>query len=641
MFVPRIHMGLAEATWFPDMFPEECNLAVRLDNGRPDLEYRHDAIGKPQHSMASKKWREMAGKAMERFVREVEAFCGDRIIGYHVGGRFTAEWFTWHIVNRESIDDYSSPMLRAFREYVRNKYLDDDSLRKAWSRNDVTLDTVNIPDVFRRENPSLGAFYSTAFEQDIIDYQECFGHEGAASCIHLCRTVKEVVDWKKIVGVFNGYFLTFNRTLVPQRTGHMGFDEILNSDVVDFIASPYAYEYRGWGQNHHAQTVPITIQERGKLYVDEIDTNPQGMEGVFDWIRGIYTPESIREYCEMLKRDFAYNQAIGSAFWWMDILNAGWYSPPEVTETLRKLITAEKMLTDMKKGSAAEIAVVLDMSSYASVYPGPTHQEPYIAFLIQWEMPRIGTPFDVLFLEDFLSSKKAYKLAIFPQAASLHAERASRLMKHIRHNNISTMWFHAPGHCISDEKIQGTIDWKWRVGEQGLCNVTMTNTGHWLAEGIPDGTEYGATANLEERSKDSFTWEPSRDRTARRIIIEDDDAVSVGTLSTGEGTGLAVKERNGSFSILSSAPAPPSALVRNAARKAGVNLYSPLGDIVSAGKHFLGISAGFEGDRELRLPKESKVIDLESGDVIVEKADRFNITLKYGHCGLYALVPKD
>jgi hypothetical protein len=113
----------------------------------------------------------------------------------------------------------------------------------------------------------------------------------------------------------------------------------------------------------------------------------------------------------------------------------------------------------------------------------------------------------------------------------------------------------------------------------------------------------------------------------------------VGVLSTGEGPGLAVKESAAGFSILSSAPAPPSALLRNAARRAGVNLYSPLGDIVYAGKHFLGISAGFDGEHHVRLPRESKIIDLESGNVITEKSDRFVVTLKRGHCGLYGLMP--
>ena len=641
LFVPRIHMGLAEIEWFPDMFPEECNLAFRLDNGRPDVEYRHNRIGKPQHSMASRKWREIAGRALASIVKEAEDFCGDRILGYHVGGGFSAEWFTWHIVNRESIDDYSEPMRLAFREYVRAKYRDDKSLRRAWRHDAVTLETVEIPDVFRRGNPSLGAFYATVFEQDIIDYHECFGREDALSCIHLCRTVKEVVDWKKIVGVFGGYFLTFDRTLVPQRNGHLGFDKILDSDAIDFIASPYVYEYRGWGQNHHAQTIPITVQARGKLYIDEIDTRPHDTKFLFVWLENSLRPETVRQFCELLKRDFAYNQATGTAFWWMDLADDGWFSPQQVTETLIKLVRAEKRLKNVEKGSAAEIAVVLDRYSYAAQFPDPTHQEPYIAFLVQWEMPRIGAPFDVIFLEDFLAGEKDYRFALFPQMALLDEERAERLVEDLEARNISSMWFHAPGHSLPDENVQKIIGWKWKYGEKGHSNVTVRNAQHWLAEGIPEGTEYGATAGIEERRKNAFRWVLRDERAAHRIIIDDDGSSFVGALSDGEGVGLAVKEAGKTFSVLSSAPAPPSRMLRNAAKKAGVHLYAPHGDIVYAGKHFVGVSSAFDGTHKIELPAASQVVELESGEIIGGNVDAFEVDLKYGHCGIYGIFPVD
>ena len=640
MFVPRIHTGYAESQWFADMFPEECNLAVRFDNGQPHTEYRHRMVGKPQHSMASKKWREMSSIALKKFISEVENHSGDRVIGYHIGGGFTAEWFTWHIVNRDGIDDYSEPMRQAFREYARNKYKNIHNLKQAWGRKDVTFDTIEIPNVFRRKKASLGAFYSTESEQDIIDYQECFGHEEAVSCIYLCRVVKDILDWKKIVGVFNGYFLVFDRTLIPQRNGHLGFNEILKSDAIDFISSPYIYEYRGYGQNHHPQTLPISVQAHGKLYVDEIDTAPPRPGFFFDWVNNIVEPENICAYCEMLKRDFAFNMAAGTSFWWMDLGERGWFAPEPVTKTLKTLIRAEEILANEGKGTASEIAVVLDYESYKAAYPAPTHQEPYIAFLTQWELPRVGAPFDIIFLEDFLKSKSKFKLAIFPQTALLDIKTGKTLIGFLRKNKISTIWFHAPGYARCDGCIQKIIGWKWHLGGQGLCNVTVRNLHHWLSEGINEGTEYGTEIGLKERQKHSFKWTLDVKESARKVIIDDTDADFVGALSTGEGVGLAVKEKKAMFSILSSAPAMPTVMLRNAAKKAGVHLYAPSGDIVFAGKHFLGIQGGFDGEHVINLPAKYKVINLQTGKIEGNRIEKFAVNLRYGECALFALLGK-
>lgn len=640
LFVPRIHTGYAESQWFADMFPEECNLAVRFDNGQPHTEYRHRMIGKPQHSMASKKWLEMSSIALKEFISEVENHSGDRVIGYHIGGGFTAEWFTWHIVNYEGIDDYSEPMRQAFRRFVEKKYKNEDNLRQAWDIKDIIFDTVEIPDVFRRQKPSLGAFYSTELQQDIIDYQECFGHEEAVSCIYLCRTAKDILKWKKIIGVFNGYFLVFDRTLVPQRSGHLGFNEILDSDAIDFISSPYIYEYRGYGQNHHPQTLAVSVQANGKLYVDEIDTAPPHPGFFFDWVNNIVEPENITAYCETLKRDFAFNMATGTSLWWMDLGERGWFSPEPVTKTLKTLIHAEEILANEEKGTASEIAVVLDYDSYKAAYPMPTHQETYIAFLTQWEMPRIGAPFDVIFLEDFLQSKSKYKLAIFPQTALLDAKRGKTLVEFLRENKISTIWFHAPGYATRDESIQKIIGWKWEFDGQALCNVTIRNPQHWLTEGVAEGTEYGAEIALAERQKHSFKWVLNAKESARKVIIDDNDAEFVGALTTGEGVGLAVKEKEGAFSILSSAPAMPTLMLRNAANKAGVHLYASLGDIIFAGKHFLGIQAGFDGEHEISLPAKYKVINLQAEEIIGNQIEKFSVNLRYGECALYALLGK-
>lgn len=202
--VPRIHFGYAEMDWFPERYPDQCAVALRIDTGEPDRTTAVSGVKRLQHSMASELWRATAARALAALIEDCEAHHGDRIIGYHIGGGHTAEWFPWNVVNGEALDDYSEPMRRAFRESLRRTYGTDDGLRKAWHRADVTVDTAEIPSPQRRANPDAVAFYDPATSRDIIDYQRCYGEETARSAVHLCRAAKEAVRGRKIAGVFFG-----------------------------------------------------------------------------------------------------------------------------------------------------------------------------------------------------------------------------------------------------------------------------------------------------------------------------------------------------------------------------------------------------------------------------------------------------
>jgi hypothetical protein len=83
-----------------------------------------------------------------------------------------------------------------------------------------------------------------------------------------------------------------------------------------------------------------------------------------------------------------------------------------------------------------------------------------------------------------------------------------------------------------------------------------------------------------------------------------------------------------------------TAILRNAAKKAGVHLYAPIGDIVFAGKHFLGVEAGFDGEHEICLPSKCKVVDLLTEEIVGKSIDKFATNLKYGECALFGLFEK-
>ncbi|MBN1919438.1 MAG: beta-galactosidase [Verrucomicrobia bacterium] len=639
--VPRIHFGYAEMDWFPDRYPEECALALRIDTGEPDRAFVVDGVTRMQHSMASEVWRALAGEALTALIEDCEAHCGDRIIGYHIGGGHTAEWFPWNVVNENSLDDYSEPMRRAFREFLRRKYGTDDGLRKAWHRAEVSLNSAAIPSPQRRANPDAGSFYDPATSRDIIDYQRCYGQETARSAVRMCRVAKDATQGRKITGVFHGYLMTFDTVLCPQRGGHLGFDLVLDSPHVDFVTSPYLYENRGWGGAHYAQSLPRSIQARGKLYVDEIDSPPFGegkVSGPFARVRLSRKPD---QWTQTLRRDWAYNAAMGTAGWWMDLIDAGWYGDEGSVEVLRELVRADALLSGRERGSAAEIAVVLDLDSHAAAAPGPSFQEPFIGFLVQWELARIGAPFDVVLLDDLLKRRAGpYRLLFVPQLAHITDETRTALRQYLNNSNSSVFWLHAPGFLAESDDISG-YNMRALCGfniaierTTGHLDAAITSYGHWLTRGVAPGTSYGSSSGLADRQQVSLGWTLDATRIGPRATIVDDGVDVLARFETG-GAVLAVRESDRRFDVLSTVPAPPTQVLRNAAERAGVHLYTPPGDVVYAGKSFLGVVAGSEGARTIRLPEESHVTDLLTGRVVVERGRSFGLVLLTHHCALF------
>jgi hypothetical protein len=640
LFVPRIHFGYAEKVWWPDRFPDECALALRTADGQPDSSFEPRGLKRMQHSMASRVWRDLAGKALAALLQDCEERFGDRVIGYHVGGGHTAEWFPWNVTNEEALDDYSEPMRAAFREHVRRAYGSDEALRRAWHREDVTLETAEIPSPQRRAAPDAGAFYDPLRSRDIVDYQRCYGEETAASAVHLCRVVKENIAGRKITGVFAGYLMTFDKVLCPQRDGHLGFETILESPDVDFVASPYLYENRGWGGSHYAQSLPVSVQARGKLYVDEVDSPPWSEERMGHPFAHVVKPRKPDEWVQTLRRDWAYNAAVGSALWWMDLTDAGWYDDDASGEVLRLLVQADERMGDRLRGSAAEVAVVLDVEAYCAAAPGPSFQEPFIGFAVQWELPRMGAPFDVVLLNDLLEGRVGpYRLLVFPQLAYLTSDRRGRLKEYLEATESSALWLHAPGwldeNGPSADNVRQLTGLGVRIEEHGGHLDAEVSAGeHWLTRGTEPGTAYGSSAGLDERRQRALPWTLDPERIGPRVSIGDDRAVTLASLRDGGEAALAVRETKDRFDVLSTAPAPPALIFRNVAQRAGAHLYAPLGDVVYAGKRFLGILAGSNGVRTITLPAECRVTEAITGAVVLGNGCAFQLDLKAHHCAL-------
>ena len=100
---------------------------------------------RPDASWASEVWRRDSVAAVEDTAGRLHAAFHGRVILYQIGaGRCGENGPQIHI-------DFSKPMLRHLRAWLRKRYHDDvDRLRRCWSDPDVTFETAAPPDHVER-----------------------------------------------------------------------------------------------------------------------------------------------------------------------------------------------------------------------------------------------------------------------------------------------------------------------------------------------------------------------------------------------------------------------------------------------------------------------------------------------------------
>ncbi len=77
------------------------------------------------------------------YLRETGLY--DRTVAYQVCPGVCGEWVKNTTSMTPLTGDYSSPMRRRFRAWLRTKYRDDAALQAAWRDAIVTLDTAEVP----------------------------------------------------------------------------------------------------------------------------------------------------------------------------------------------------------------------------------------------------------------------------------------------------------------------------------------------------------------------------------------------------------------------------------------------------------------------------------------------------------------
>jgi hypothetical protein len=633
---------------------------VKLSNG--EISY--------YHSTASKIWRKEAAEALKRFICHVEnSKYKDRIIGYHICDGHFQEWFAWGSATFEKevhklsyvcgsgnsvedcstpFPDYSKPMLNAFRDWLKTKYKNNPRLlSKTWKEEKVDFKKANIPTRQERVLSEDFIIRDPSKCMKVIDYDACFQDIHSDSLLELCKTAKEQAGTNKIIGVFYGYLWTgFFRGFYMQHTGHLALSKILDSPYIDFIASPCDYENRDVNGVTFSQTIPKSVILHKKLFFNEFDPKTFLTDQKIKWHhKEDFTPRTLNETTEILKRDFSYAQASGTGMWWMDIGN-GWFNHKEITKSLLKLREIKEKLLDCDSSSNSEIAVILDEKSLLYERPCQNMLVSLRSVQRQWELAYIGAPFDTYLQSDLVDQNiRDYKMYIFPNNISMTKDEMNIIKNYVRRDGKVSLWFYAPGLIIDNKlslkHIEDLIGIKIdRDQVDGQLHIDITNCDHPITRTLTRGFSFGPEISRWHMTlfkESGFIEDDPKFKMGPIFYSCDPDVTVLGKLPINTKPGFVVKENNNWTSVYTSIPMISKYILKNIADLAGVHRYIDCGNLVYSNKQFLSIYPRRSGKKQINLPEPKSVIDLWNDKAIADNTEMFEVDMKANSTYMYLL----
>jgi len=196
------------------------------------------------NSFASTIWQAQVGdviRATVAHLREVGIY--DRVIAFQLGAGSSGEWIKDMSSMLLSTMDYSAPMERHFRAWLRERYTDDAALQSAWADPQVSFDTAVVPSQAQQTNTlNGGSFRDPRRERQVIDYYECFAELCADDFITFAEAARAATNGEKLIGGFFGYiadlawnmaFFAGQHTIAEaevstvQASGHLGLRKVL------------------------------------------------------------------------------------------------------------------------------------------------------------------------------------------------------------------------------------------------------------------------------------------------------------------------------------------------------------------------------------------------------------------------------
>lgn len=572
----------------------------------------------PQHSMASRVWEATYERMLRDLVGHIETSdYGHRVIGYHLAGGKSSEWFWW------GFDlgwiDYSPAARERFREWMRERYREDESaLRAAWRDTDLSFDTVEPPSGALREATEYGYFRDAERARPAIDYFRFLSDVTADNIVRSCRIIKEATGGRKITGAFYGYMLHFAhcRALVCNE-GMCGLRRVLESPHVDFLCSPPQYEARRGGDPGLFQSGYFgSYRLHRKLFWQEADIRTHLATGVTPPPH--YRAADLPETLGLMHRQAGYALAQMNGLWWFTLAGDDTFGDEAIMNSVSRISGLLRGSLERPRARRHDVAIFADEESYFHMKTGPFGLMYPLVTDMRRMLSRTGVPHDIYLLSDIAHPDLPdYRMYVFLNGFVMSEDTRKAIARKIRRDNAVAVWFYAPGFILEDgsfseEAIEQLTGIRVRhAREEAVLGLDLTDASH----PITSETDIGHVAGTKEPVEPVF-------------YVDDPNTTVLGRLTGTSRAGLAVREFNNWRSVYFAAPAMSPALFRGLARYAGGHVYCTTNDVLDANSRYVMLHTTSPGEKVIRLPGEYEVRDLLHDRVVIRSGDtiRFEAT---------------
>ncbi len=616
-----VNIGMFAPKWWLEQNPEHQAQAY---NGSSYI-----ALG--DASLASEKFRQEAGEVLRLLITHMKQQpYYNRVFGLKLSGGQSYEWM--HLgTGADQGPDYSTASQNGFRNYLKNRYGTDAALQAAWGNNQVTLETAAAPGWDERcasSNVYMGDADTGSLSRNMVDWNLWLNEASADSFLYYCQIAKEATEDQIIVGGYNGYLWTSN-SYDSQGMAHTAMDRVLDSEYVDWIASPIAYNERLLGQSSTYMALLDSVQAHGKLYIAEQDNRTclsdsyAGNSWDANWDYKIGQTRTMADTLYQQKRDFANALVNGAGLWQFDMYG-GWLDDDQIYDYFRAAKAEYDVSVHLDRNTTNEVAVFVGDETYAYL----TAENSNMSFTLlepmlqqqRKHLAAMGAGYDTYAMSSLLEGKvPSHKLNIVLSPFEITEQMHNAIDTYLKINNQVVVWVYLPGIStgteLSLDNVQRATGFDIGAVEQkSTLQVQLTDSGHSLTEGIA-GLIYG---NSVTGSVSPLTY------------IQDTAGITVlGYNKAGQKMpGLAVKDMGDWTSVYSAAPCLDVQLLRNLMKFAGCHIYSDnSANIIYSSNHYVALHSAEAGEKTLTLPGYYSVYD-----VFEEKFISMNTnTITYEH----------
>ena len=362
-------------------------------------------------SFASLKWQKDCGDVLREFCKCAKTNpMGEALVGIQVAYGTCGEWHYFGKYADENAfeADYSVPMRRFFRTYLREKYKTKENFQKYYGGN-VDFESVELP------TPKQKSLYWQTDLLDpekhslIIDAQKCYSLSAAKAITYFCKIIKETCGKEMLAGSFYGYFFLIGAAPAAHYEPNVVFEE----DSVDFLAGPCGYiENKKSGKMNLLRYLPESNRLNGKLFLCEMD------QGYRSYSCGeIYKCENEQEYEAILKRNILENLIHGHGAWYYDhrlptdsiYEKTSYWTSKESLATIKRLQEfADSVLLNRPFVKTTDVLVVQDTER--AYYTA----KQYDHFALIDALGKSGVGFDNVYLSDLQKCDLSrYKCVLF------------------------------------------------------------------------------------------------------------------------------------------------------------------------------------------------------------------------------------